>query len=138
MCVFILSTSCSSSSSTWMLLWLNTPRNYMKSYVTANFQCRLWHNGQGSKSYGQIKVKLPNLEWHSYSPAKLSLIIKLRFIPPPSLDYLHLCHNRLCINQDHLSLESHGINMQRFNCMSEGVQTACELPPLSHGSPFQE
>lgn len=70
-----------------------------KSYVAANLQCRLWHNGQRSKSYGQIKVKLPNLEWHSYSPAKLSLMIKLRFIPPPSLDCSHLCHNRLCLTQ---------------------------------------
>lgn len=92
-----------------------------KSYLAANLQCRLWHNGQRSKSYGQIKVKLPNLEWHSYSPAKLSLIIELGFIPPPSLDCSHLCHNRLCINPDHLSLEPHGINMQRVNCMSEGV-----------------
>lgn len=33
-----------------------------KRYLAANLKCRLWNIGQRSKSYHQVKVKLPNIE----------------------------------------------------------------------------
>ena len=92
---------------------------YENSNISTNGECRLWFN-MSSKDYGQIEAKLPSGEWRNFSPAKLSLILKLRQIPPASLECSHLCHNVLCINPMHLSLEPHGVNMQRKNCLGEG------------------
>lgn len=67
----------------WMLLLLNNPRNCMTTAIKqadARANCGLMVRDQ---SYGQIRVKLPNLEWQNYFPLN---------------DHIYPCHNRFSIN----------------------------------------
>ena len=54
---------------------------FENSSISTNGQCRLWYN-TSSKLYGQMKVKVPSGQWRYFSPAKLSLILKLKEIYP--------------------------------------------------------
>jgi len=38
-----------------------------------------------------------------------------------ALEVSHLCHEPLCINAEHLSLESHSCNTDRLRCVNRGL-----------------
>ena len=48
----------------------------------------------------------------------------------PDYETSHLCHNKLCVNIDHLSLEPHSVNTQRRACVTNG---RC----IGHGAPYK-
>ena len=51
---------------------------------------------------------------------QVALLKKLRCVKlPEGHETSHLCHNKLCINMDHLASEPHYINMSRVACANE-------------------
>uniref|UniRef100_A0A8W8MCE6 Zinc-binding loop region of homing endonuclease domain-containing protein n=1 Tax=Magallana gigas TaxID=29159 RepID=A0A8W8MCE6_MAGGI len=40
--------------------------------------------------------------------------------PGGNLEVSHLCHEQLCVNPMHLSLEPHATNQERIHCMQQG------------------
>jgi hypothetical protein len=86
-----------------------------------NLDCIIWGGcvKQGNrtycKPYGVINVKLPGKSRHqTVTVHRLMYMIEHRtFELNPHFDVSHLCHNSLCINASHLSLQPHYINNNR-------------------------
>lgn len=101
---------------------LENPANLV---FLANFhRCVLWDVGKMTKNgvdYGYKYVKLPykQLKSRQYTH-RLAYMLKYRnYDLPRHFDVSHLCHNSLCINKDHLTLEPHNINNNRIHCANE-------------------
>ena len=48
---------------------------------------------------------------------RVALLKKIRQVElPDSMEASHLCHNKKCMNIDHLIAEPHDINMSRYTC----------------------
>ena len=84
--------------------------------------CRLWTGGTHycrRTRYGIVRAKLPG--WKVSKPTGVHLLAY--FIStktcdiPKGLNVSHLCHNSLCINTLHLSLEPVAINRMRQTCL---------------------
>ena len=89
-------------------------------------ECRVWHGfirrskGQRGGGYGIMNVRMPGS--HSRTTMRvhrLAYIIHTGSLIPQDrqeYDVSHLCHNSLCVNIHHLSLEPHCINNTRKIC----------------------
>ena len=68
--------------------------------------CLEWQGQTGSSGYGQIKAFRKMVSCHRLS-------YELNYGPiPEGLEVMHSCHNKLCINPDHLSIGTHKQNMK--------------------------
>ena len=95
-----------------------------KSTIGKNGVCVIWMWGSkrviGSMKYGEMKAKIPGEVSKKYSVHRLQYILHNLDTLHPKGDISHLCHNSLCINMDHLSLEPREINNNRQGCLSRG------------------
>lgn len=96
-----------------------------------NFQnsknCKLWSTEfsvnqrergytRGPK-YGRLKVKWPDGRKKIHLAHRFMYMLEHDLLEiPPHLHVSHLCHNSLCINTEHLSLELPEINNSRQIC----------------------
>ena len=106
------------------------------SYISLNGECRLWQGStrqNGNLFYGEIYVKFPDERgWRKVLTHRLSIMLTGRDLPA-KFDCSHVCHNSLCINPNHISLEPHGVNNQRQlckfsrKCTGHGVYPNCML-----------
>jgi hypothetical protein len=74
------------------------------------------------KGYARIKIKPA---WEDMRKnVKLHRIAYLLYYKPPvleeSMSLSHLCHQKACINAEHLSQEPLATNIQRNNCIENG------------------
>ncbi|MCU7799275.1 MAG: HNH endonuclease [gamma proteobacterium symbiont of Lucinoma myriamae] len=94
--------------------------------------CFVWtgaQTGSGISKYGRLKLQLPgDPRSKSYYVHRMTFIAynQLGNIPA-NLDISHICHNSLCANIGHLSLEPHSINNNRQVCRSLGRCTTHTL-----------
>ena len=106
------------------------------SHIGENQECIIWH-GPLTKDgkYGLISISNPvSGIWQKKKAHRLSFMIHIKNLDLNSdLDCSHLCHNSLCVNPDHISLEPHHINNNRIHCKNEmkcsghGIYPACRL-----------
>ena len=96
--------------------------------------CRMW-TGCVNGKYGRKRVKYPDGTTKLEYVARLMYMCKTldRYIPPydadgSALDVSHLCGHSLCVNEDHLTLETHSVNMERVHCQSQHVCTGAHYP----------
>lgn len=100
----------------------NEIENFLLKLKCTNIQnehCLLWSGAQRN-SYGILenrfrgnKIKIP--------VHRLAYFLKHNCEPlSPEMHVSHLCHNKLCINVEHLSLEPQAINNSRQICKNEG------------------
>lgn len=85
--------------------------------------CILWTGPLTSdKLYGLLSYKDPKTNlWRKKHVHRVALMVKLRRLEiPKELDASHLCHNRMCVNAEHLALEPHAVNNNRQHCRSLG------------------
>ena len=70
--------------------------------------------------YGVVKVNFRcgkrNLTAHRLS----YMLYQRQTFMRANLDASHLCHNSLCVNAEHISLEPHSVNIQRNSCKKTG------------------
>ena len=98
-------------------------------------ECTLWGGTKTKKGYGTISVTV------DYKAFQLRVHRLVYFLCnnckplPPEMEVSHLCHQKLCTNFGHLSLEEGAVNCQRRTCLSEGrcfghrKYKNCILPP---------
>lgn len=95
----------------------------LNSVPADNNNCSIWTGAVTANGlYGLLSYRDPETNaWKKKHVHRLILMIKLRSLNiPKELDASHLCHNSLCVNVGHLSLEPHSINNNRQCCKSYG------------------
>lgn len=97
--------------------------------------CHVWNGKKDSYGYGIKKVTWPNGRKSYEKVHRLAYMAHLNNYQLPStdnfgeqLDVSHRCHEKLCINAEHLTLESHSVNMSRNYCRKTGVCTMAHVP----------
>jgi hypothetical protein len=92
--------------------------------------CVLWTGAKDRDGYGRIKVTWTMPDGSTVSKTerapriaymiKLGINCKTDFPLSPvvtePLEVSHRCHDRLCVNPDHLSLEPQPVNIGRMHC----------------------
>ncbi len=97
--------------------------------------CRVWQGGLKNGKYGVIKVKIDESERTITAHRVAYMIFTGNPYLDPHLDASHLCHNSLCVNANHISLEPNPVNSSRKSCKNEGRcfhhdgYLDCHLPP---------
>jgi len=99
---------------------------HMASYIeqnstpAANNSCRLWTGPKTTnRKYGLISYKDPiDNRWKKKKAHRVSYMVSIiaNMDLTSNLDCSHLCHNCLCVNALHISLEPHNINNNRQYC----------------------
>jgi len=97
--------------------------------------CQLWQGAVTPRGYGQKRIRLPD------GTSKLMLVSRVVYmckhqtlnIPQDNIngekvEMSHLCHNRSCVRQDHLILESHVVNMERQHCFHQHLCIGTHQP----------
>lgn len=94
-----------------------------KIQISADQECHIWTGQRRNKGYGlceirfrarKIKLTVHRLVYYIYNGCV--------FIPS-HLHVSHICHNKLCVRLEHLSLEPPNINNKRQVCKNEGLCT---------------
>lgn len=88
--------------------------------------------GVGSNGYGFIRVSWPEEGSKVERVHRVALMVEMRLtrsqFPGANLEVSHLCHEKLCVNPMHLSLEPHATNQERIHCMQQGVCSGAHHP----------
>jgi len=105
--------------------------------------CHLWTGAKDRDGYGRIKVtwSLPDgstvskteraprivymLKIHVYTKCDFPQSTELPDGTTVPLEVSHLCHQRLCVNADHLSLEPRSVNLERMHCKGQQLCHLC-------------
>ena len=104
--------------------------NY-NSIVSDNGQCVLWTGccGKGRRArYGTMCINVSvhgRPMWKCVSVHRLALLkaptnLSLQDVLTSQGDASHICHNTLCINAAHISVEPHYVNNNRQQCTHKG------------------
>lgn len=94
------------------------------SVCPENEICRIWQGPlTKNKKYGLISYKDPSdMKWKKKHAHRLSYIVFTKNLEIISdFDCSHLCHNSLCVNVNHLSMEPHFINNNRQHCLNSNL-----------------
>ena len=82
-----------------------------------------------SNGYTYIKFKMPDNSYKTSSIQRWALVVfKGKFELGSHLDASHLCHNKQCINPQHLNLEERLVNNGRRVCIKQGECTGHPRP----------
>jgi len=101
-----------------------------KTVLAPNGQCLLWTGtrcrlaGGSESQYGIIYAKCKQLGggglgWRSMRVHRFAYMLHVKSELSPEMHCSHLCHNSLCINVDHLILETPFVNGNRKLCARE-------------------
>ena len=91
----------------------------------ANNSCRIW-TGPKTKNgkYGLISYRDPiDGRWKKKKAHRVSYMVSIiaNMDLTANMDCSHLCHNSLCVNPLHISLEPHDINNNRQYCKNSNL-----------------
>lgn len=108
----------------------------LSAAVPGGLDCVLWTGSTDRNGYGRIKVTWLKPDGSTASTTerapRIAMMLKLDFNSKfdfqqyaATLEVSHLCHQRLCVNPAHLSLEPRTINTERVHCNLQGQCTQC-------------
>lgn len=116
--------------------WEKLSNSLAKKTVKGTGQCILWTGTTDHDGYGVKRVKWPNGVQKLERVHRVAYMVKAKLVLPRTdassgqlLEVSHLCHNRLCVNPDHLVAEVHCINMSRIHCHYTGACSLEHCPP---------
>jgi hypothetical protein len=101
----------------------NVVRVLERSHPSATNECRIWDFSRtDNRKYGQTRYKHPiTHQWKTINAHRLAYMCHNQILEiPKGHDCSHICHNTLCVNPDHITLELHGINNNRQHCVHLG------------------
>lgn len=99
--------------------------------------CIEWGGQISASGYGLQCVNWPREGKKVEKAHRVALMLKWRVtksdFPAVGVDggpveCSHLCHNKICVNVDHLNLEPHSVNSERTHCKLQGRCTRCHFP----------
>lgn len=102
-----------------------------------NLGCIVWVGYAEKNGYGIQRVRWPNVGLKKERSHRVAYMIRHKICANdmPKLDQndnplecSHLCHNKLCVNPDHISLEDHATNQERIHCKGQGHCSKCHEP----------
>ena len=109
-----------------------------KSRILGNhWGCIVWEGYAEKNGYGIQMVKWPDKGIKKERAHRVAYMIKHKLCANdmPKLDEnsnplecSHLCHNKLCVNPDHITLENHATNQERIHCKGQGHCSKCHEP----------
>lgn len=86
----------------------------------ANGSCHMY-TGYHQHGYGMIRKTINGKSYKIYVH-QLAKLHQLNLISVPAgLVTSHLCHNKSCVNPNHINFETQGINNNRNMCRNEGI-----------------
>lgn len=93
-------------------------RLYENSEAYGVLGCLLCKLGGGGARYSTLTVTFPwNKKKKTVLSHRFSYMLRTKvFDLPENMQVSHICHNRRCVNPDHLSLEPNHINQDRQVC----------------------
>ena len=119
--------------------WLDKTAAAMRKRIEVKVSgCSIWKGyvrkcrGRRGGGYGIMNVQFPDSNSRTMMRVhRLAYIVHTGSLIPRQYDVSHLCHNSLCVNFHHLSLEPHSINNSRKTCnrnkkcMGHGSEYKC-------------
>ena len=94
--------------------------------------CVYWRGRISSSGYGLQTVYWPEEGRKVEKAHRVALMADRKQtrsqFPRDSVECSHLCHHKLCVNPQHLVLESHSVNQERNHCQSQGLCSKSHLP----------
>lgn len=118
------------------IFWEKIERSLQKHSVYGGGECILWsgscdHHGYGRKTvtwYTTGKQKIERAHRVAYMSRNRLTELPRTSDSGDAMDVSHLCHQKSCINTDHLVWESHSANKSRDTCFSRGCCTLEHSP----------
>ena len=93
----------------------------MKVFQYPNDMCHLWAGSRSRDGYGYLQIVLRGKR-QKLAAHRLSYFVAHGFHRlDPRMHVSNLCHNKLCVNADHLSLEPAAINASRSRCVGRNA-----------------
>lgn len=101
------------------------------------YGCVAWNGYVDKLGYGVQNVNWPVEGAKKERAHRLAYMIKHRISrnDMPRLDNnnnkiecSHLCHNKICVNSEHLVLEPHATNQERIHCKGQGICSKSHEP----------
>lgn len=102
----------------------------LPEYRYKDSYCWVWNHSKLNNGYGIISLNGKRILAHRYSYEYFKN--KLPKFVNKGLEIDHLCHNRLCVNPDHLELVEHKINVLRGNAKYNNYQKTKTHCPKGH------
>ena len=100
-----------------------TARIKRETQLAPNGQCIIWTGctakGRGECLYGKIYVTFlrgGKYKWQAFRVHHLAYILHVRAEIPENMHCSHRCHDSLCVNVEHLTIEHAFVNSNRRSC----------------------
>ena len=97
----------------------NALRQRILSRTRLDGECHVWTGDIHKSGYGLFKFTSPKNHKRMTVRVHRFLFYLYGFPCMTGRDVSHLCHNKACVNVNHLSLETRAINNQRKTCVAE-------------------
>ena len=118
------------------VIWQKIKKIFEKTLCKGGGECIMWMGSLDKDGYGRKSIKWGPLEKSREEKAhRLSFMLKYKLAKLPHtnecgelMEVSHWCHQKSCINSDHLVLENRLSNMSRETCRCERVCTLRHEP----------
>jgi len=90
--------------------------------LSVNDECMLYKGrSRDREGYGRVRYTVPGIGREKETSAhRMSKMIEQKSLSL-ELDASHICHNKLCINTQHISMEENIVNNNRKACVARGT-----------------
>ena len=105
--------------------------------LSVNDECMLFKGSSRDKEgYGRMRYSVPGIgRQKETSVHRMSKMLECRNLTLGEGDASHICHNKLCINPKHISIETNIVNNNRKACVASG---RCQGHPKADGNFYPE
>lgn len=93
---------------------------HFDKYISKCGDCHPWQGRTDKDGYGELRIKFRGSRICLKAHRVVFALSNPHLVLKSSSDVSHLCHNRQCVNLQHLSYEPHSVNNNRMPCKLDG------------------
>ena len=82
--------------------------------------CKVWKGGTSRNGYGELRITIRGKRIRLKAHRAVYALAHRTLTMTDTMDVSHVCHNKLCVNLEHLSYEPHSVNNNRMVCKNDG------------------